>query len=165
VTAEPTETETTEEPQQPDDVTSTDPERLPDDHPVVKALRKANKEAEEYRLRVREFEEAQKSEEQKLTERLSELETTARTSTSEAARLRVALRKGLPETLVDRLRGDTPEEIEADADQLLELVAADQRPSVSRRPQEQLRPGASGTTDEPVDTSSLAERLLGEGRL
>lgn len=47
-------------------------ERLPDDHPVVKALAKANKEAEAARLKVKEFEDAQKGELEKLQDQIAE---------------------------------------------------------------------------------------------
>ena len=42
---------------------------------------------------------------------------------AENLRLRVAIEKKLPAELIDRLRGGTQEEMAADADKLLELVA------------------------------------------
>ena len=42
---------------------------------------------------------------------------------------RVALEKGLPANLVDRLRGDTEDDISADADALLALVNAPRKPA------------------------------------
>ncbi len=47
-------------------------DRLPDDHPVVKALAKANKEAEAARLRLKEIDDANKTELQKAKDELSE---------------------------------------------------------------------------------------------
>ena len=42
--------------------------------------------------------------------------------TTENLRLRVALDKSVPSDLIDRLRGETKEDLEADADSLLKLV-------------------------------------------
>lgn len=72
--------------------------------------------------RLAEIEEANKSELEKATGRAETAEARAATVETELARMRVAIAKGLPADLVDRLRGDTPEELEADADKLLELV-------------------------------------------
>lgn len=59
-------------------------------------------------------------------ERVSgELDTTKSerdTAKAENLRLRVAIEKKLSPALIDRLQGDTKEALEADADQLLELV-------------------------------------------
>jgi flagellar motility protein MotE (MotC chaperone) len=115
--------------------------------------------------RLRELEDEQKSEQDKLTERLAELETSAKSSTLEAARLRVAIRKGLPESLVDRLRGDTLEDIEQDADELLVLIQSDD-PSVepSRRPRERLRPGAAPDADPAPSPDQLADEVIRRSR-
>lgn len=53
--------------------TATD--RLPDDHPAAKALAKANKEAENLRLKLQEIEDRDKSEVQRLTEAVQERDT------------------------------------------------------------------------------------------
>ena len=151
MTADATETastETAETTEETVETTPSTPERLPDDHPVVKALAKANKEAEQARLKVKEYEDAQKSDSDRLQERLTTLEQQANQSTLEAARLRVALRKGLTETQAKRLVGDTEEDLEADADDLLASFAPsedEQAATPSRRPQERLRPGATPT--------------------
>jgi hypothetical protein len=89
---------------------------------VKAALRKANKEAETLRLRLKEFEDRDKTEAQKLEERASAAESRLGPVEQENARLRVALAKGLPADLVDRLRGGSEQELAADADKLLELV-------------------------------------------
>lgn len=44
----------------------------------------------------------------------------------ETMRLKVAARKGLPAELIDRLKGETEGELEADADKLLEFVTVDE---------------------------------------
>lgn len=50
--------------------------------------------------------------------------TAAEKTAAENLRLRVAMSKKLPAELVDRLKGATKEELEADADSLLKLVQA-----------------------------------------
>ncbi len=45
----------------------------------------------------------------------------------ETMRLKVAAKKGLPAELIDRLKGETEEELEADADKLLEFVVIDEQ--------------------------------------
>ena len=69
-----------------------------------------------------EWENAQKTELQKLTEQLEAERTQRTTFEREALRTKVALTKALPAELVDRLQGETEEELQADADKLLALV-------------------------------------------
>lgn len=90
------------------------------------ALKKANKEAETSRLRLKEFEDRDLSELQKAQrdaadakERLAQFEQTT-------LRQRVALEKGLPASLVGRLQGSTEEEMAADADTLMALLGKTQ---------------------------------------
>lgn len=70
------------------------------------------------------LEEAQKTEAQKTADRAEAAERRAAESERELARYRVAVAKKLPAELTDRLRGETPEELAADADALLALVKA-----------------------------------------
>jgi hypothetical protein len=100
-------------------------ERLPDDHPAAQALRKANKEAEALRSKLKEFEDRDKSEVDKLNERLSAAEARA----LDAERYEVALEKGLTRTQAKRLIGTTREELEADADELLADLGPEAKPA------------------------------------
>lgn len=84
------------------------------------AQAKANAEAAR---RLDELENAQKSEQQRLTERAESAEKAAQEANSRLLRAEVAMEKGLPATLAARLTGSTKEELEADAEQLLALVA------------------------------------------
>ncbi|HEX4811692.1 MAG TPA: DUF4355 domain-containing protein [Nonomuraea sp.] len=68
------------------------------------------------------LEESQKSEAQKLQEAKDAAERRASEAEKANLRYRVAVTKQLPAELVDRLRGDTEEEMSADADALLSLV-------------------------------------------
>lgn len=76
------------------------------------------------------LEEAQKTNEQKLTEALDEARSDATTSKTELLRLRVAIDKGLDAELVDFLPAGSKEEIEEAADKLLAKLGDPQR----RRP-------------------------------
>ena len=53
---------------------------------------------------------------------------------AENLRLRVALKKRLPEEMIDRLRGATAEEMETDADTLLQLLKPSTGPGVPPAP-------------------------------
>lgn len=72
--------------------------------------------------KARELEEANATELEKATSQRDTFKNEAETKAAENLRLRVALEKSVPADLIDRLRGDTQEELEADADKLLSLV-------------------------------------------
>lgn len=112
--------------------------------------------------RLKEIEDSKKSEVERLQERIAELEPASK----EAARLRVALRKGLTETQAKRLVGDTEEDLEQDADELLATFAPPSEehegdtPTPARRPQERLRPGATPSAEpHETDPMKLAEAV------
>lgn len=86
---------------------------------VARALRKANKEAQDLRIRLKEFEDRDKSEADKLAERAAAAERKAQELESRMLRVEVAAAKGLTLTQAKRLIGSTREELEADADELL----------------------------------------------
>lgn len=89
--------------------------------PEVKAaLRKANKEAETLRLKLQEIEDRDKTEAEKVAERAKAAEDRATQAESKALRLEVAFEKGLTPAQAKRLVGTSREELEADADELLE---------------------------------------------
>lgn len=136
-----------------------------DDTDWVAEARKWEKRAKENSdaaARLKELEDAQKSDQDKLNDRLSELESTAKSSSTEAARLRVAIRKGLTETQAKRLVGDTVEELEEDADELLaSFKIDDEEPSgPSRRPQERLRPGATPSAEPEKSPDELVDAVI-----
>ena len=86
---------------------------------VAAALKKANKEAETLRLKLKAIEDRDLSETEKLTARLTEAEKRAEKAEKASLRFRVGNAKGLPARLTERLQGDTEEEMAADADALL----------------------------------------------
>ena len=101
------------------DATTSEPIRLPDDHPLVKTLatlREENKGLKSKASRLDEIEEAQKTELQKAQERAEAAER--RASDAESARLKsaTAARFGVPEEL---LSGSTAEELESSAERLV----------------------------------------------
>ncbi len=119
---EPTPEEAPSPEQQPDDGQRNASEsQQPDVPPEVKrALRQANKEAESLRLKLKDFEDRDKTETQKLAERADAAEKRALDLESRALRLEVASEKGLTSAQAKRLVGSTRDELEADADELLE---------------------------------------------
>lgn len=100
---------------------------------AIKAERDAAKEARDeaaaLAAKVKEYEDRDKSEQEKLEERASSAEQKAATLEAKLLRRDVAAEKGLPPELADRLRGDDKDELEEDADRLLELVKARAKPS------------------------------------
>ena len=87
---------------------------------VRRALNKANKEAETLRLKLQEFEDRDKTEAEKVAERAKAAEDRAAQAESRALRLEIAFEKGLTPAQAKRLVGSTRDELEADADELLE---------------------------------------------
>lgn len=145
------------------------PTALPDDPAALRAeVEKLRKEAARYRtkakeleplaVKARELEDAGKSETEKLTTRLTETEQRAIAAEARALRLEVGADRGLSPAQARRLVGNTREELEADAD---ELLAAFKAPTGNNdRPTERLRPGAVPDA-EPVELNprKLAEQV------
>lgn len=86
---------------------------------VKRALNKANKEAEALRLKLKEFEDRDKTELERLTERAEAAERAAAATEVKALRLEVAAEQGLTPAQAKRLVGESREELEADAKELL----------------------------------------------
>lgn len=142
-----------------DDTDDTTTEKTPpaprsdDDVEKLKAaLRKANKEAEQSRLKLKELEDRDKSDAERLADSNRTLEERAKKAEIDACRMRIAIRKGLTEAQVKRLLGTTEEELEADADELLEAFkTATPEPPSGGRPKERLRPGAVSDAEPDPD--------------
>lgn len=152
-------------------------EKEPDDGvpPAVRAaLRKANKEAETYRLKLKEIEDRDKSELEKERDAKTVAEKRAEEAEARALRLEVAAEKGLTLRQAKRLAGSTREELEADADELLEDLGGASgsngngdsggRKPPPGKPKEKLRPGhVPDATDEP-DADKVAELVFKQSR-
>ena len=124
--------ETTEEPATPEPE-AVEVEETQDDAPLrpegEKALeawkvraRKAEADQKELAARVKEFEERDLSEQERLAKAAEDAKRAAEEAAHENLRLKVALDRSLPSELIDRLRGETLEELYEDADSLLALV-------------------------------------------
>lgn len=79
---------------------------------------------------------------------------------AENLRIRIGARHGLPDELIDRLRGSTEDEILADAEKLLALVSVPKAPP-TRQPREALRGGGNPSAPtEETDVSKIGERMF-----
>lgn len=116
---------------------------------------KENKTAAE---RLAQFEESQKSEQQKLMERAEAAERERDEVRTEALRLRIAHEKGLTPRQAARLRGSSEEELTADADALLEEFGT----NGPRRPTGDVGQGPRDTATAPSDPKSLADAVIAQ---
>jgi hypothetical protein len=159
-----------EKPDPDDEKPDEKPKPTADDLAAVKAaLKKANKEAEESRRKLKEIEDRDKSEGEKLTDRITAAEKRADEAESRALRLEVAASKGLTPGQAKRLAGTTQEELEADADELLADFAPvstggdeedEHRSTPGGRPKERLRGGGAPAEEpEESDPRKLADLI------
>lgn len=99
-----------------------------------------------------EVEEARKTEQQKLEERAAAAEESAKRAQADAARLAIALSKGLTPSQAKRLVGSTEEELAADADEMIADLGAG-------RPRGDVGQGARQTAAEPDMNQSIRAAL------
>lgn len=115
-----------------------------------------------------ELEGANKSDAEKTAERIKVAEEKAAENERQLLRLRIASRKGLSESQARRLVGETEEELEADADELLETFSPNgngdgnkEKKTPPGKPRENLKdskPGSSpNAKPEELDPAKLAE--------
>ena len=120
-------------------------------------LRKRLKELEPLAAKAKELEDAGKSETQREREAREAAEKRASDAEQRLLRMEVAQAKGLTAAQAKRLVGTTAEELEADADELLESFGTREAPPVPRRPREALRPGGAPESEpEETDPRKLA---------
>ncbi len=121
-------------------------------------LRKRLKELEPLAAKAKELEDANKSEADKLSERIAAAEKRAADAETKALRWEVAAAKGLNQAQAKRLVGNTKEELETDADELLETFGTgDRKTPPTRRPVENLRGGSEPDVEpEETDPTKLA---------
>lgn len=103
--------------------------------------------------RLAELEEAQKTEAQKLSERAEVAEKELAAARHDSLRSRVAISKGVPADLVDRLRGDTEADLAEDADRLLALL----QPG---KPRGDVAQGPRGNGEPTGDPASDFARII-----
>lgn len=125
-----------------------------------KARRDAERQLKDMQDRLAAIEDAEKTETQRLADKLAEAEARATQAEANALRLQVAQSKGLSAAQAKRLVGSTQEELEADADEILEAFpgqGATPPPDPSPRPD--LRGGADPTGDAPVDVREIVDSI------
>lgn len=133
--------------------------------------------------RLEELENADKSEAEKANARAVAAEAKAKAAERRALAAEVAAEKGLSMSVARRLVGETREELETDADELLESfgskgeggkvndkgegagAATGTKSDAKRMPKEDLRPGASNDDDETADLTSAEADKIADGIL
>lgn len=97
---------------------------------------------------------------EQLTERLDGYERRIAEEQQARFRAEVAAEKGIPPALVERLRGNTKDELAADADALLALIPA--QPSGPRTPAPDPSQGARGTAPADLDVQIADAETRGD---
>lgn len=124
---------------------------------ALDAERKARRDAEQklkaLEDQLKELQDKDKSEVERLRDEVESLKAQAQTSSAAALRAEVAMAKGLTPAQAKRLVGDTREDLEADADEILEAfpVQGGATPPPSNKPATDLR-GGTEPNDDPVET-------------
>ncbi len=126
-----------------------------------KARREAEKQLRDLNARLKEIEDKDKSEVDRLREQVEQLKSEATTATAKAIRAEVAAEKGLTAAQAKRLAGATREELEADADEILEAFPTrGVTPPPSDKPRPDLRGGTDPTDgDDATDIRSVVESI------
>ena len=120
--------------------------------------KKAERDLRAMQSRLQEFEDRDKTEAQRQSEALARAQRDAETAQAEMARLRIAMRHGIPEEDFDLLGSGDEETLNARAERLAaknlavaaQLAATQQPASPNRRPTEDLKPGATPVDQIPI---------------
>lgn len=120
---------------------------------AAERIRKLQSEAKNLRHRAKTAEEKAAGADEK-DKRITELQ-------SQLMRERVGRRLGLPDELVDRLRGDDEDAVLADAEKLVGLLG--KPASTTRKPAEQLRGGLDPEKEPEEDPREVARRIRSRG--
>ncbi len=132
-----------DEPTQEDgaDAEDDEPSEKFDPDRALEKIRKLNSENKNLR-------EAKKAAEEKAAGS-DEKDTRIKALEAENLRIRIGAKHGLPDELIDRLKGDTEDDILADAEKLLAVMAGKKPPT--QRPKERPR-GGTEPDEEPEET-------------
>lgn len=141
------------------------------------ALKQAQEELDQLKADA----DSSKSDMDKLRESIADLQERAERAERDALVAQVAQAKKLPAALAGRLTGSTQEELEADADSLIEVLGLDtpeedtsevgegeastERSGAFARPREKLQPGASNEDDGEPDYGKIADRILSKNTI
>lgn len=151
-----------------------EPEQLGDAGKKAIAAERSAREAAEKALkdanvRLKQLEDAGKSELEKLQTRLSEVEQTAAKTASDAAakdltilRQQIGIKQGLPESLIQRLQGDTEESILADATALKGLIPDSGKPAFPKADPSQGVGGSRGAATPAQQFAEVLSSQLGQ---
>lgn len=120
------------------------------------ARAKADREAA---AKWREFEVSQKTDYEKLADELSKYKAEAATAELKAIRYEVATAKGIPAEAMELLTGDSRESVEASAEKLAALIAAQSKTNAPRPDVNQGKPATSGTSTKDQFAAALADLL------
>lgn len=133
------------------------------------------KAAEDELAKLKADSDTNKSEMDKVLEKIAGLETRAADAERKVLVAEVAQAKKLPAAIAGRLTGSTKEELETDADELIEALGlgkdeeeepakgSEEKPYLGR-PKEKLRSGASNDGDETPDYEKIADRILDKSK-
>lgn len=111
----------------------------------------AEERAKAAEAKIAEAERAKLGETERLALERDEHKTGREKAESKLLRYEVAMEKGLTAAQAKRLSGGTREELEADADELIEMFGGKAAPPPPGKPRENLR-GGGDPTDEPEET-------------
>jgi len=116
-----------------------------------KARRAAEKAAADAVAKVKEYEDAQKSEAERLAAKVAELEATAAKATAEALRQRIVNETGIPADLAGFVTGPDEDTMRANAQLLASKIGPAQKAGpASTRPVESLQPGSGKADSGPA---------------
>ncbi|MDR3082853.1 MAG: hypothetical protein LBV60_18350 [Streptomyces sp.] len=116
------------------------------------------KQLDELTSKLQGYEDAKKSDFDRLTERATAAEASAQSATAKLLRYEIAARKKLPAEWAARLQGSTEEDLEADADALLEAIGTQQQ-----RNTPSYDGGVRSGAPAPTDMNALIRRSAGMG--
>lgn len=149
-------------------------EGVADDHPLRKTVSDLRTESAARRTENRRLQEANDELRTQLTNATSnedfqtaiaEYDDKVKAAQLEAARERTGRKYGLPDALVSRLAGESPEELEADAKELQALVAPQGAPTPPPAPQPPARGGLDPNEErtDPAETAAAIRKRNASG--
>lgn len=119
------------------------------------ARAKASKADSEAAAKWREYEQAQKPVQERLAEELAQAKAEASEASTRLLRFEIASRKGIPAEALDLLTGSSSEELEANADKLLSLIANQSKTTTPKPDLNQGKPATGGTSTADQFASAL----------
>jgi hypothetical protein len=129
---------------------------------VGEARQGNHKRVQEFEPKASQFdvlEAASKSDLERAQEQINALQQQAATNERQALIASVALEKGLPANLARRLQGDSKEDLEADADDLLSQFGTTQQ-ATTRAPAPDRSQGSSANGGTPADPASQFASII-----